>query len=326
MITFLFIIGLFFLIYAADWLVEGASTFAKRFHIPELVIGLTVVAFGTSAPELIVNVLASLGGKGEIAFGNVLGSNVANILLVLGISACIFPLIVPKSTLRFEIPTSLLGLVILFFLAYNGTPWKINSPQDLGRTDGFLLLLLFFSFFGYTILLTLRHRKTIKLEFSESTEQASLTFAGVKIIAGMLGLFLGGKWVVEGAITFAQFLHVSEGLIAITIVAIGTSLPELATSVVAARKKRVSIIVGNAIGSNIFNLLWVLGLSSAIAPIKYQAYYNFDILINLLAGGLILLFTFKSSSRSLGRKSGVFFLVIYAFYIIVSVYMKGPVG
>ncbi len=312
----LFAVGLFLLIKGADWLVDGASAIAQVLKIPEIVVGLTIVAFGTSAPELIINVIASITNKPEIAVGNVLGSNMANILLILGISALFSPLVIARSTLRFELPFSILAVVFTGILAHN---CFLGDTLSLSRFDGLVLLGLFGLFWIYTIHLTKSHRKAARTSGHSSTPSPDNSTGHVKnillVIAGVACLFLGGKWVVDGATTIAKALSIPDGFIAITMVAIGTSLPELATSISAARRNKTDIVAGNAIGSNIFNLLWVLGLSSVIHPIPYQAQSDVDIWANIFTGFIMLGCVTFTKGKVLNKWSGLLFLTLYAIYI-----------
>jgi cation:H+ antiporter len=294
--------------------VDGASAIAQRFKIPELVVGLTIVAFGTSAPELVINIFASFEGKSEIAIGNILGSNMANVLLILGASAVASRVEVAASTAKYELPFSLIATVITGVLAYNF--FMDSSSLVLSRFDGCLLLLLFGVFWIYTFRLS---KKTRAVKSVSQTTDFRLGKSWFLVAIGIAGLFLGGKWVVDGAVAIARSLDISEGLIAITLVAVGTSLPELATSIVAARKKKGDIVTGNVIGSNIFNILWVLGLSSTIKPIPYQNTSNLDLIANLGAGLLMMICLVCGTKRTLTWKKGIIFLVVYAVYIAVSV-------
>ena len=279
------------LIKGADYLVTGASSLAFKLGIAPLVIGLTIVAFGTSAPELIVNLLASFSGNTDIAIGNILGSNIVNILVILGVSAIIYPLTVRKSTVWKEIPFALLAVVVLAFLASDAlidgaaTSW-------LTRIDG-LILISFFAIFLYYIVGIAKQSPEDTLE---KPADLSLMRSGLLILVGLIGLVVGGKWIVDGAIVFAQSLGVSQALIGLTIVAIGTSLPELATSVVAAYKKNTDIAVGNIVGSNILNIFWILGISAFITPLPFAPVMTIDILVTLFASLLLFLALFVGLS------------------------------
>jgi len=279
------ILGFILLIKGADWLVSGASTIARRMRITDLVIGLTVISFGTSAPELIVNIVASFQGSSDIAIGNIVGSNISNTLLILGITAIIAPLAVQRSTVLKEIPFNLLAAAALFIMA-NDMLMDGDTTSILTRSDGLIFLGFFIIFIYYTF--GIRHDGAKKEEDGHTKAQRSTSIAYLLVIVGCLGLAGGGKLAVDGAIAIAKILNVSEALIGLTIVAVGTSLPELAASAVAAYKGKTDIAVGNIIGSNIFNIFWILGISSFIKPLPFQPANNADLWVVLLS--TILLF------------------------------------
>ena len=310
----LFIIGFGLLIKGADWLVDGASSFAKKLKIPAIVIGLTIVAFGTSMPELIVNIFASAKGQVDLAFGNVIGSNISNILLILGISAIIYPLAVKRNTTFKEIPLTILAVVSVGVLANDFLIDKL--PQSiLSRGDG-IILLLFFAIFLYYIF-TISKSGDVKNDLA--VKKHKYWQDGLLVAAGMAGLFVGGQWIVEGASVMARALGMSEALIGLTIVAVGTSLPELATSAVAAYKKQADIAVGNIVGSNIFNIFWILGVSAIIRPLSFSPALNFDMLIMLVATVLLFVSMFLGEKHKIERWQGVVFVLLYVLYIIALV-------
>ncbi len=307
----LMVVGFIFLIKGADFLVAGASSVARRFNVSDLVIGLTVVAFGTSTPELFVSIIASVKGSTQIAIGNVLGSNIANILLILGVSSIIYPLSVTRGTVFKEIPFSLLAAVVLGVMANDQLIDKA-SVSAITRIDGMILLCFFLIFLYYSISIA----KAIDGMASQlSPIPHGLMKSSVMIVAGFAGLGLGGKWIVDGAVTLASSFGMSESLIGLTIVAIGTSLPELATSAVAAYKKNTDIAVGNVVGSNIFNILFVLGISSTIKPLPFQQASNTDIWMVVLSSVLLFGFMFSFKRRSLDRWEGAGLLLLYSIYI-----------
>ncbi|MBU1487517.1 calcium/sodium antiporter [bacterium] len=313
MLTYiLLIIGFVLLIKGADFLVEGASSIAGRLKVSDLVIGLTVVAFGTSTPELFVNVVASARGNADIAIGNVLGSNIANIFLILGVSSIIFPLSVTKGTVWKEIPLSLLAAILLGILANDRLIDK-SDFSALTRIDG----LVFISFFIIFIYYSFGIAKRIEgMEEHLPVKQQGLVKSVLLVILGLIGLALGGKWIVDGAVHLALGLGASQSLIGLTIVAIGTSLPELATSVVAAFKKNAEIAVGNVVGSNIFNIFFVLGISSNIKPLPFQVKSNIDIAVVILANILLFVCMFTGRRRLLDRWEGIVFVALYASYVV----------
>jgi len=307
----LFVLGLIILIKGADILVEGSSSIAMQFHISDLVIGLTIVAFGTSTPELFVNIIASLKGNTDIAIGNVLGSNISNIFLILGISSIIFPLSVSKGTVWKEIPFSLLAVFVLGVMVndhlINGNPFSI-----LSRADGIILLSFFVIFIYYTFGIA---KRIDGMEELVPKKLQAFYKSILMILLGFIGLSLGGKWIVDGAVQFATTFGISESLVGLTIVAVGTSLPELATSAVAAYKKNVEIAVGNVVGSNIFNIFFVLGISSIIKPLPFKSRSNIDIGVVIIASLLLFVCMFTGQKQSLERWKGVMFILAYAVYI-----------
>jgi cation:H+ antiporter len=311
LIYILFILGFILLIKGADFLVDGASAIARRFNVSDLVIGLTVVAFGTSTPELFVNIVASARGNSEIAIGNVLGSNIANILLILGISAAIYPLSVSKGTVWKEIPFSLLAVIILGLMA-NDRGIDAADISRLTRIDG-LVLLAFFSIFLYYSFGIAKAIEGLTDHVPAKAQGIAKSF--LLILAGLIGLTLGAKWIVDGAVSFAKSLGMSESLVGLTIVAVGTSLPELATSAMAAYKKNAEIAVGNVVGSNIFNIFFVLGVSATIRPLTFQAGSNVYIGVVIASSLFLFLFIFTGKTRSLDRWEGILFLLLYAGYI-----------
>jgi cation:H+ antiporter len=306
------VIGFMLLIKGAYFLVDGASSIARRLNVSDLVIGLTVVAFGTSTPELFVNIIASAKGNTDIAIGNVLGSNIANVFLILGVSSIIYPLRVTKGTVWKEIPFSLLAALVLGFMA-NDHLIDNSNFSSLTRIDG-LILLSFFSIFLYYSYGIAREIEGVEqhVRAEQKSTAKSFFFMGV----GLVELTLGGKWIVDGAVVIAKNFGMSESLIGLTIVAVGTSLPELATSVVAAYRRNAEIAVGNVVGSNIFNIFFVLGTSSIIKPLPFRIKNNLDIGAVILSSLLLFLFMFTGKKRSLDRWEGAVFLVLYAAYII----------
>ena len=304
------VLGLAILIYGWDILIKGAGSLSKKAWIPPIVIGLTIVAFGTSAPELIVNINAALKGSTEIAIGNIVGSNIVNILFILGISAMIKTLRVQKSTVWKEIPFAVLAVLVVVFLA-NDT-WLGNGWANVLSIGDWLVLIGFFLIFLYYIF---GLAKTSP--FPEETESIEIYGRGksfVYIVGGLVGLFLGGKIFVEWAIEIARIAKLSETLIGLTIVAIGTSLPELATSIIAAKRGQADLAVWNIVGSNIFNIFWILGFTALLRPLPFEAAMNVDLLVCLGSSLLLFVFLFWRTSHSLRRWHGVGFLCAYLLY------------
>jgi cation:H+ antiporter len=306
----LLLLGFAPLIYGATLLVDSASSLARKFNVPNIVIGLTIVAFGTSSPELIVNLLSSSAGNTELALGNIVGSNIFNTLVILGICAMIVPLSVKSNTVWIEIPLCLLAAVSLLVLAndalLDGAVFSV-----LSRIDGLILILFFLIFMGYNVSMMLRG------SFSDevSVKDYKVITAVLLLILGFALLFTGGRMIVIYAVRMAETFGIAERIIALTIVSVGTSLPELATSVIAARKKSFDLAVGNIVGSNIFNIFFVLGTSALLTPIPLGGNANFDLLINITASLLLFIFLFTGRGRQLERWEGLLFLAIYLAYL-----------
>ncbi len=310
----LFIVGFVILIKGADFLVDGASSIAKKYGISAFVIGITIVAFGTSMPELIVNIFSSAQGAADLAIGNVIGSNISNILLVLGVAAFITPLAIKRGTIWKEIPLSLLATIIVLIMA-NDMLIEGRNLSELNRIDGFVLISFFLIFLYYTFGIS-----KVKEEEAHRIETIPILRSIIYVIIGLAGLLLGAKWIVDGAIFFATQIGISEALIGLTIVAIGTSLPELAASAIAAKKGKIDIAVGTIIGSNIFNVLWVLGVSASIKPLIYNPLLNIDIIILIGVSLLLFLFMFIGQRRTLEKWQGFFFVISYIVYIVYLIF------
>ena len=310
----LLIIGFALLTISADWLINGASGLAKRLNISDLVIGLTIVAFGTSAPELVVNIVAATEGSSDIALTNILGSNIINTLIILGISATIFPVACKQSTYRIEIPLSVLAGLAVLLLGTNffGLLHLGESHNGVSRIDGTILLAIFICFCSYTIYQSLHNRDKAS---AESYEAMPIWKAILLIVFGLAGLVFGGELIVSNAVIIAKSWGISEAVIGVTIVALGTSLPELATSAMAAYKKNTDLAIGNVIGSNIFNVFFVLGISATIRPLP--SYENLQIDAAMAAGSslLLLLFIAISRKRNINRFEGIAMLTIYGIYL-----------
>lgn len=301
----LIILGFTSLIFGANWLVNGASSLAKKNNISDLVIGLTIVAFGTSAPELVVNSVASYDGFSDIVFGNIIGSNNFNLFIILGIAGLIYPITVQTSTAWREIPLSLIAAVLLFVLAND---FFIGQNTDISRLDGVILFIAFLGFLYYVF----KQLKQEKPEVIILEQKSNYKIWGL-IIVGIAGLMIGGKLVVHNSIDVAIELGVSQKIIGLTIIAAGTSLPELVTSIVAALKKNSDIAIGNVIGSNVFNILLVLSISSFVNPVSYNPNFNQDLLI-LIGGTVFLLIAmFTGKKKKLERWEA---LTLFSFYLI----------
>jgi len=314
---FYLLLGLLFTVFAANWLVDGASSLARTFNIPDLIIGLTIVAFGTSAPELTVNMIASYSGNTEIAIGNILGSNIFNVFLILGISSIIYPITVQSNSVWIEIPLSLLAALMVAFCA-NDILLDGAKVSQLTRIDGLVFLGFFAVFMYYTVYMA---KGSTEVLDREKAEEMPLWKSSGLIIVGLVGLFFGGKFMVEGAIGIAHFVGLSESVIGLTIVAAGTSVPELATSITAAYKKNSDIAIGNVVGSNIFNIFFILGLSSIISPLPFVAntvldYSNIDIYMTIFSSIVLFTFVFTGRGRMISRIEGVVLTSIYIAYVV----------
>lgn len=307
----LFAIGLGVLVYGAEWLVRGASSLARTYGISPLVIGLTIVAFGTSTPELVVSLIAALTGSTEIAIGNVVGSNIANILLILGVSATLMPLVVARSTVWKEIPFALLAMVLVLIF---GSDVYLDGAisNTIGRVEGLTLIGIFLIFMYYIVSLAQAGHTDASIEEKEKlTTIASLFY----IVLGLIGLVAGGRILVQEAVQLSTSMGLSEAVIGLTIVAVGTSLPELATSVVAALRKESDIAVGNIVGSNIFNVFWILGLTAVIAPLPVGPGFLIDALVGIFTTFLLFGIMFIGTRHTIDRWQGVGFIALYVGYV-----------
>lgn len=313
----IFFISLYLLIKSANIFVEGSSSIAARLKISQIAIGLTLVSIGTSLPEMVINFFASLSGNNEIVFGNVVGSNITNILLILGVSGLINPIVVKKNTTYKEIPFSFLSTLILFILVNDKIVNGRNFENILSRSDGIILLIMFFGFIYYVI-------KIAKVEPSieERIKVLSLKRSILFIIFGIILLSVSAKFTVQSAVYIARFFKVSEALISLTAISVGTSLPELITSSVASFKKNSDIAIGNLIGSNVSNILFILGISSCIKNIHYKTFFNFDILILFYSTTLLFSLMFLGKRYSLGKKGSFSMLVSYLIYLIIIILRK----
>jgi cation:H+ antiporter len=308
----LFIAGFVLLIYGATWLVDGAASIARKYRISNIVIGLTIVALGTSSPELVINLVASFRGTADVAMGNILGSNIANIFLILGISALIYPLAVNSSTHWKEVPLAILAALVIGVLA-NDTWFDGISLSMIYRSDGIILVAFFILFMYYAFGIARVDDSNPELKIIERPLWLSVVMIG----AGLGALILGGHWIVDGAVSIALILGMSEAVISLTIVAVGTSLPELATCVVAAYKKNPGLVIGNIIGSNIFNIFFVLGVSAVIRPLPFNQALNFDIIVGIIAVLLLFGMLFYPRKRILERWQGAVLLALYVVYIFI---------
>ena len=301
------VIGFLFLVKGADFFVDGASSVAKKLRIPAFVIGLTIVAFGTSAPELAVSITAAMKGSNDIAIGNVVGSNIFNTLVVLGASAAITPIVVEKGMIKKDYPLSIFAAVLLGILAMDTIFFKADA-MSLGRMDGVLLLIAFAGFMVMTVKAGMEGRT----DEEEGSEVMPVMKSIILIVVGLAGIVWGGDLSVEGAKEIARFFGLSEAIIGLTIVAVGTSLPELVTSVIAAKKGESDIAGGNVIGSNIFNIFLILGTSSAILPMNVSNTYLYD--IGMLIGVMVLTYLPIAKTKKITRGMGIVMILVYVAY------------
>ena len=307
------VIGFVFLVKGADIFVEGSSSIAKKFKVPSIIIGLTIVAMGTSLPEAAVSVTASIANKNALAVSNVIGSNIFNLMMVIGVCAIMTPVAVNKATLKRDFPFSVICAILLLVLGLIG-------PMSLGHADGVIFLILFAGFIGLMICSALKASKEVNAVASEEIEAAeeikimpvwkSLLF----IVIGAVGIVIGGDVVVDSASNIAAKFGMSQTLIGLTIVAVGTSLPELVTSIVAARKNEVDMALGNAIGSNVFNILFVLGVAGAISPMAFLTENVIDIVILLVFSLIVWLFAW--TKKEIKRGEGLIMVLLYVLYVV----------
>ena len=309
----LIIIGFILLIKGADLLVDGSSCIAKKFHIPEIIIGLTIVSIGTSMPELFVSTTSSINGYSDMSIGNIIGSNLCNLLLILGLSAMIRPIKFKRETRLIEIPMCLIVTIIFMIFC--------NTSGSIQKSEAIILIILFSMFLAYTIVMGKKGEKFDKedviVEIQIENKSISIMKSIVFIILGIIGLKIGGDLTVDNALVVARQFNVSEKIIGLTILAIGTSLPELVTSVTAAIKENSDIAIGNIIGSNIFNILFIIGISAVISPLTYNFTYNIQMSILILAMLVLSLFPVIPPKNEMSRFNGTIYLILYIVYIII---------
>ncbi len=312
MTYFLFALGFPLLIVAANLLINGATALARRLNISDFAIGLSVIALGTTAPEMVVNIYASAAGVNGIVIGNVLGSCIFNILVILGLSAAIRPLKVSKTAALQQVPFVLLAAVIVGIVA-NDALTDGGATSFISRGDA-ILMLIFLALIMFNILRTSRE-STIE-EQVPGVGQTGLLKVAAMLVAGFAGLYFGARWIVDGAVALARLAGVSELTIGLTIVAVGTGLPELTTAIVAAYRRKATIAVGNIIGANILNLLLILSLSAIIRPFPFNSHSNIDLMVTLTASLLLLVAVYTGRNRyEIGRWQGIAFVMLYLAYM-----------
>lgn len=311
------IIGFVMLIKGADFLVDGASNVAKKFHIPEIVIGLTIISIGTSMPELIVSITSAVGGRSDMSLGNALGSNICNLLLILGVSTMIRRIDFKRETRLIEVPMSLVITIVFMLLC--------NLGQDISRVDAVILIVLFVMFIGYTVVMALKGEQFDKEDNNEEKEEkkdkenkktTAVWLDIIYIILGIVILKIGGDLTVDNAVNVAEHFKLSEKIIGVTILAVGTSLPELVTSVSAAIKGKSDIAIGNILGSNIFNMLMIIGVSAMIKPFAYNMSYNKEMIILIVSTIVLTLFPLIPPKNKMSRRNGALYFGMYIAYVI----------
>lgn len=304
----LIIIGFILLIKGADLLVVGSTEIAKKFHIPEIIIGLTIVSIGTSMPELFVSATSAINGHSDLSIGNIIGSNICNLLLILGLATIIKPIKFQKETKLIEIPLCLVVTILFLILC--------NTKNKISRLEAGLLIILFILFILYTIYMaiTTEELKISKKE-QKQLKKISISKNTVFILLGIVGLKFGGDLTVDSAKYIANYFNISDKIISLTVLALGTSLPELVTSVTAAIKGSSDIAIGNIIGSNIFNMLLIIGVSALITPITYNSVYNFDLIVLIFSITLLGLFSLLHPKDEMTRVNGSIYLTLYVVYL-----------
>lgn len=309
---FLLLVGLGLILAGANFLTDGSAALAQRFRVPEFIIGLTVVAVGTSTPELVVSVLSAIAGKSDVAIGNVVGSNLFNVFVILGVCALMRPLALTRNNVRRDIPFGMAASLLLFVMASDRL-LHLGATDRLGRADGIVMLALYIALMGYTIRATGRSAAP---DGATAKPSKAVWLTLVMIVGGLAGLIAGGEMFLRGATAIARHLGVSESVIAITLVAGGTSLPELASSVVSVAKGKADMALGNVLGSNIANILLILGVSATIHPLSMGGITTVDLAMVVLSSLLLLLTAFTFRHRSIDRWEGAIFLAIYVAYVI----------
>lgn len=298
----LMVVGFVMLLKGADWFLEGAAGVATKLGIPQLVIGLTIVAMGTSAPEMAVSLSSALKGNASICVGNVLGSNILNILIILGLTSLVVTLKVAKSTVKYEIPFMIFITVLLMVFGYTG--------NQIALPEGAVLLVLFVLYLTYLFVMAKRNKETEE----QDSVQKPVWMLLIWIAVGLVCIIVGSNFTVDSAVAIAQKIGISERFIGLTLVALGTSLPELVTSLTAAKKGNADIAIGNIVGSNIFNILFIIGVTAFIIPVEYASNFMVDTAIAIGAG--VLLFLGAVKNNSLGKKAGIVMLLGYAAYFV----------
>ena len=312
------VIGFGLLIKGADYLVKGASDIAKKLNIPQIIIGLTIVSIGTSMPELIVSLNSAINNHSDIAIGNVVGSNISNLFLILGVCAAIRPLKFKEETVRLEIPLVIFLTALLYILGNNGNVYY----KEITKTEGLILVICCLLFIIYNIYMAKRNNLLSSNKLDKNTKEISLYKSVLNFLVGIIGLKIGGDFVVDSASSLAIKLGISEKIVGLTIVAFSTSLPELITSITATIKNEIDMAIGNVIGSNIFNIVLIVGATALISPIEYSVSYNKDIIILMIGMIALFLIPFVGEKNKISRTSGLAYVVSYISYLASLLYVS----
>ena len=309
------IIGFIFLVLGANLLVKGSSNIAKKFHIPEILLGLTIVALGTSAPELIITITSAKAGATDLIIGNAIGSNLCNLLLILGLMAIIRPVLIDDDARKIHIPIALFSAIIILIIELN----NFGSTQSfINRVDGIGLVILFISYFTYPIFTEIKdiRRSYKEAKISGNTKKVNILLSIIFIIIGVLLLKYGGDFVVDSATIIAEYLNISERIIGLTIVAIGTAIPELITSIIAVIRNDNDLAVGNLVGSCVINLFLILGIGAIITPLEFSAEFTHNLILLIFSTFILWIFNFVGKKNTITRFKGFILLLMFSFYIV----------
>ena len=315
MYSIMIVIGFVLLVLGAELLVRGSSNIASKFHIPEMLIGLTIVALGTSAPELIITVTSAFSGNTDLIIGNAIGSNLCNLLFILGLMAIIRPIFIDEDAKKIHIPIAFLSVLVILFIEISHIS---SNPSFIGRVDGIILVILFLAYFTYPIFSEIRDiRKAYKENMNEeSTKNIKIFVQIIFIIIGIVLLKFGGDFVVDYSTEIAQALGISERVIGLTIVAIGTAMPELITSIIAVIRKDTDLAVGNLVGSCVLNLLLILGVGAIITPLEFSNEFTQNLILLAISTLILWIFNFIGKKNTITRFKGFILLIIFTFYMV----------
>lgn len=315
MCSIMIVIGFVLLVLGAELLVRGSSNIASKFHIPEMLIGLTIVALGTSAPELIITVTSAFSGNTDLIIGNAIGSNLCNLLFILGLMAIIRPIFIDEDAKKIHIPIAFLSVLVILFIEISHIS---SNPSFIGRVDGIILVILFLAYFTYPIFSEIKDiRKAYKENMNEeSTKNIKIFVQIIFIIIGIVLLKFGGDFVVDYSTEIAQALGISERVIGLTIVAIGTAMPELITSIIAVIRKDTDLAVGNLVGSCVLNLLLILGVGTIITPLEFSNEFTQNLILLAISTLILWIFNFIGKKNTITRFKGFILLIIFTFYMV----------